>query len=391
MERKSADSRNRRLLIVEDDRDFADSLIDMLTPQNYEVLAVPTAEAAIAALREDAWPVAFLDIRLGKSSGVDLLARLKANWPDLICVMMTAQIEIQTAIKAMRNGAYDYFDKACEPGELLVVLNRCFEKCELQNEMRAANEALRVAKETAEHANRAKSEFLATMSHELRTPLNAVIGFSETMLNEMFGPLGDMRYRSYAKDIHDSGNHLLDIINDILDLSKAEAGKLELVEEIVDIRQVINAACTLIGMRAESAGLILVKRIPPRLPDLRADKRKVKQILLNLLSNAVKFTPAGGRIELFAAADAFSGVEITVQDTGIGITKEQIPQIVKPFVQVDSSLSRRHQGSGLGLPLAIAMMELHGGTLSIESDLGRGTKITINFGPERIAAALAVG
>ena len=144
-------------------------------------------------------------------------------------------------------------------------------------------------------------------------------------------------------------------------------------------------------MRAEVAELVLVTNVPPRLPVLRGDERKLKQVLLNLLSNAVKFTPAGGRVELSASADRHTGLTIAVCDTGIGIAKEHIPKILQPFVQVDSSLARRHQGSGLGLPLAVAMMELHGGTLSVESELGRGTTMIINFPPERIVAALAVG
>jgi len=387
----TAPQRTRRILVVEDDRDFADSLIDILVLENYQARAVDTPEAAMKALQEESWPVAMLDIRLGQSSGVELLSRLKTGWPELICVMMTAQVESQTAIKALRNGAYDYIDKGCEPGEMLLVLDRCFEKLHLQQEMREAYEALRVAKEAAEQANRAKSEFLATMSHELRTPLNAVIGFSEVMLAEAFGPLGNQRYRDYANDIHNSGNHLLEIINDILDLSKAEAGKLELLEGDVDVGEVIEAACRLIRPRLDEAGLSLVTKIPPRLPELRGDERKIKQILWNLLSNAVKFTPPGGRVEISASAFRYAGLTIAVSDTGIGIAHEHLPKIMQPFVQVDSSLARRHQGSGLGLPLVVAMMKLHGGTLDVESVLDQGTTMIINFPHERIAAAQRVG
>jgi signal transduction histidine kinase len=228
------------------------------------------------------------------------------------------------------------------------------------------------------------------MSHELRTPLNAVIGFSEIMMSETFGELND-HYRSYVKDIHGSGTHLLDIINDVLDLSKAEAGKLELVEDVVEVEGIVEAACRLIRTRAEAMDIALVVNMPQRLPAMRGDARKVKQVLLNLLSNAVKFTSAGGQVMLSASAERLGGLTISVADTGIGIAPEHISKILQPFVQVDSSLARRHQGSGLGLPLALAMMELHGGTLAVESELGSGTTVVINFPAERIVAARAVG
>src|SRR5581483_4241107 len=224
----------RSILIVDDDADFADSLVDIIEPHGYEIVVAATPEAALARIEragdgEAEPPVVFVDVRLGVTSGVDVLGRLRAVRPDLICVVMTAELDTQTAIAALRRGAYDYFDKSCDPGSLLAVLDRCFDLVELQRERRAAYEALRLAKEEAEAASRAKSGFLATMSHELRTPLNAIIGFSEMMLREVLGRLGNEQYRSYVADIHASGTHLLQIINDILDLSKAESGELEMM------------------------------------------------------------------------------------------------------------------------------------------------------------------
>ncbi len=261
------------ILIVDDDRDFAESLVDLLVAQGYDVRIADRPEAAVAAVTSSDVAVVMLDIRLGVTSGVDLMSRLKAERPDLICVLMTAHIDTQTAIKALRQGAYDYCDKACEPSEIYAVLERCFERRQLQEERRAAHQALRRAKEEAEAArslaeaaSQAKSEFLATMSHELRTPLNAVIGFSQIMMTETLGPIGNGQYRDYARDIHDSGVHLLEIINDILDLSKAEAGKLELDEDWVDVGDAVSAACRLIGPRAERAQLSVVERIPTDLP-----------------------------------------------------------------------------------------------------------------------------
>src|SRR5215470_10587787 len=267
------------ILVVDDDRDFAESLVDLLVSQGYDVQIADRPEAALTAVASSDVAVVMLDIRLGVTSGVDLMSRLKAERPDLICVLMTAHIDTQTAIKALRQGAYDYCDKACEPSEIYAVLERCFERRQLQEERRAAHEALRRAKEEAEAArslaeaaSQAKSEFLATMSHELRTPLNAVIGFSQIMMTETLGPIGSPQYRDYARDIHDSGVHLLGIINDILDLSKAEAGKLELDEDWVDVRDAVSAACRLIAPRAERAQLSVVARIPADLPLLWADE-----------------------------------------------------------------------------------------------------------------------
>jgi signal transduction histidine kinase len=243
---------------------------------------------------------------------------------------------------------------------------------------------LRAAKETAELASRSKSEFLANMSHELRTPLNAIIGFSELIRDGLFGPVGNAKYLEYAGDIHSSGQHLRELIDDILDLSKIEAGKLELHEEVVDMTEVIDSCLTLVAERAREAGLELERRVPGGLSGLWADKRNLKQIVLNLLSNAVKFTPAGGRVAVTAGIAPDRGFEIAVSDTGIGIGPEDISRTLEPFVQVDSTFSRRHEGTGLGLPLSKAMIELNGGSLHIESELGIGTTVTVRFPPEKV-------
>jgi CheY-like chemotaxis protein len=240
------------------------------------------------------------------------------------------------------------------------------------------------ARDASESANRAKSEFLATMSHELRTPLNAVIGFSETMINELFGPLGHERYKDYTKDIQESGKHLLEIINDILDISKAEAGTVELEEGLLDCRESIAAACRLFRPRLEKSSLRLDLRLPTRLPRLRGDGRRFKQILLNILANAIKFTPAGGRIEIGINVDLTQGLVISVQDTGIGIAESDLDRVRDAFVQVDSALNRKHEGTGLGLPLVEMMMRQHGGRLELKSALGTGTTARLIFPSERL-------
>ncbi len=246
---------------------------------------------------------------------------------------------------------------------------------------------LQRAREEADRANRAKSDFLAQMSHELRTPLNAILGFSEIMQHEMFGPVGNARYRDYANDIHVSGAHLLSIINDILDLAKAEAGKQELQEDRMSVVETVTACVRLMGERATNAGVGLENNVPPDLPDLHADERKVKQVLLNLLSNAVKFTPPGGRIAVDARIDDDGTMQVEVSDTGIGMSVADIPKALAPFGQIDSRLARKYQGTGLGLPLVRALTDLHGATLNIVSAVGQGTTVVVTFPACRVLAA----
>lgn len=245
-------------------------------------------------------------------------------------------------------------------------------------------QALTRAKESAEFANRTKTDFLANISHELRTPLNAIIGFSEIMRDELLGPIGTKHYIGYLGNILESGRHVLSLINDILDISKAEAGKMTLNEDVFDLSATCTSCRSLVQERAWRGGLDLALSLPPEAVMLRGDERKIRQILLNLLSNAIKFTMPGGRVTLSLAINEAGGVDMVVSDTGIGIAEADQPTALAPFGQVDSRINRTCDGTGLGLPISVAMTELHQGTLSVRSTIEVGTTVTVSLPPARL-------
>ncbi len=247
-------------------------------------------------------------------------------------------------------------------------------------------QALVEAKESAEYANRTKSEFLANMSHEIRTPLNAIMGFSEVIEKEIFGPIGTGRYREYAADIHASGAHLVSLINDILDLSKIEAGQMKFKRGRVNVARVIEASTALLKRRAETGEIKLAVRIGKDLPALKGDDRRIRQVLFNLVLNASKFTPDGGKVSILASVSAQSGLRIRVNDTGIGMRQEDLQTALTPFGQVMAANKPDITGTGLGLPLAKSLVEHHGGRLELQSKPGEGTKVTLEFPPMRLVA-----
>jgi signal transduction histidine kinase len=274
-------------------------------------------------------------------------------------------------------------------GSIARELNRSFidiirlslEKAKLADELRAA-------RDVAEHASQAKSQILTNMSHEFRTPLNAIIGFAEVIRDATLEPVAP-RYREYARNIHSSGQHLLGLINDVLDLAKIDTGRMDLHEEEVEVSRLIAATLPLVAERARTGGVELAAPLVPGLPPVWADRLRLKQVLLNLMSNAIKFTPRGGRVMVTALPTADGSLTIKVADTGIGMRAEEIPQALEPFRQVEQDLSRRFEGSGLGLPLAKQLVELHGGSLTITSEPGQGTTVYVSLPPHRVIRAAA--
>jgi two-component system, cell cycle sensor histidine kinase PleC len=270
----------------------------------------------------------------------------------------------------------------------LAMLEARAEKDALIGELEQAKAKSDEARRHAEAANIAKSRFLAQMSHELRTPLNAILGFSEVMTNELFGAHAVPAYKDYANDIHNSGVHLLGLINEILDLSRIEAGRYELNEEAVALVQVGEECHHLLKLRAATRGIVIHDLFEPDMPRLWADERAARQICLNLLSNAIKFTPQGGEIWLKVGWTAAGGQYLSVRDTGPGIPENELPIVLDTFGQGSNAIKSAEQGAGLGLPIVKSLIELHGGTFSLKSKLREGTEVIVTFPPERVMAAL---
>jgi two-component system cell cycle sensor histidine kinase PleC len=293
-------------------------------------------------------------------------------------------------LSAMTLTAQAYFTMLAQRlySTTLATLEARAEKDALIGELEQAKAISDEARSRAEAANISKSRFLAQMSHELRTPLNAILGFSEVMKSEVFGPHAVPTYKEYAADIHNSGVHLLNLINEILDLSRIEAGRYELNEEAVDLALVVADCHRLLQLRARNRGISIHEAFEPDLPRLWADERACRQICLNLLSNAIKFTPQGGEVWLKVGWTAAGGQYMSVKDNGPGIPEDEIPIVLASFGQGTNAIKSAEQGTGLGLPIAKNLIDMHNGTFTLKSKLRFGTEVIVTFPAERVMSAL---
>jgi signal transduction histidine kinase len=372
------------ILIVDDDPVLRLLMRDALGDGGFEVVE---AEDGIAAceLAGELKPVLIIaDVVMPRMDGFELCRtlRLKPQTEHVPILMATGLDDHRSIVGAYAAGATDFISK---PLNWLVLNHRIrfmLRAASAFEDLRRNQDRLIAARDAAEAADKAKSEFLANMSHELRTPLNAIIGFSGIMRDSLLGPISG-QYAEYAQIIGDSGSHLLAIINDILDIARAETQGLELAEAQVDIARAVDFSAKLVRELAQRADVACSYEVDGAVPQFWGDEKKLRQILINLLSNAIKFTPTGGAVRLRMYRRPGSGLVLEVADTGIGIPADKMSVALAPFGQVDSSLSRKYEGAGLGLPLTKRLIELHGGTMEIASEPGKGTTITAHFPANR--------
>ena len=367
------------VLVVDDDPVVRALMLATLENDGFTVFEAADGVEGCELYRRHRPDVLLVDVVMPRMDGYELCRELRSRAESAYVpiVVATSLDDVPSIARAYDAGATDFIPK---PVNWLVLNHRIryiLRASRAFDELRRNQERLIAAKEAAEAANRSKTEFLANMSHELRTPLNAIIGFSGMMSDRMFGQLSD-KYIEYAGIIGDSGRHLLAIISDILEWAKADANRLTVAEEIVDLDRAMNLSLMVVQEMARKAEVECEWEIAPALPAITGDPAKITQILVNLLSNAIKFTPPGGKISLcIEQCRGRGGVILRIADTGIGMTPEQIPIALAPFGQVDSGLNRKYDGVGLGLPLTKRLIELHGGTIEIASKPGQGTTVTV--------------
>ena len=390
------------LLFVDDDPILCEFAQVHLASEKGRVSVAADGEEALTHIRTQGADMVLLDLEMPRLDGFGVLEALRADEATkrLPVIVITGREDVVAIDRAFARGASSFIvkpinwrllnyqirfvDRAHRAERQL--LDRIREVELTKRELERTSSELLEASRGAQKASEAKSQFLAAISHELRTPLNAVIGFADMLNAQALGPIGNERYLRYAQDIRDSGKHLLAMINDILELSRMDADQATLQEEEFAPADVIDEALRMVEPQAQAAGLTLSKVVTNMLPQLRADRRLVRQVLVNILANAVRFTPAGGAVSVHGFVEG-AQLCLEVRDTGIGISAADIPKALERFSQVDGRLSRKHDGAGLGLPMAKQFMELHGGTLDLASTPGLGTQVRIAFPARRLAAA----
>ncbi|TET67433.1 MAG: hybrid sensor histidine kinase/response regulator [Dehalococcoidia bacterium] len=373
-----------RILVVDDEESVRILLKRTLTEAGYDVVTAANGQEALDKVSQLQVRVVLSDIKMPGISGIEVLRKLTADHPDICVIMATAVTDTQTAIDIMKLGAYDYISKPFNQDDLLMRVRKAIEKLELEEKIKESTAELEVAMRNAQVANQAKSDFLASMSHELRTPLTSILGLSEVLQEEYFGKLNS-KQKQYLNDIQESGQHLLLLINDILDIAKIEAGKMELELGPVVVKELLENSLIMIKEKAGKHNIKLDVDLALEIKGLKiqADERKLKQIIFNLLSNAVKFTPDGGRIQLGASCED-EKLAVAVTDTGIGISLEKQEKVFQEFYQVEAGLRDKTPGTGLGLPLSRRMVEMHGGEIWCESEgEGKGSRFVFTIPLER--------
>jgi len=369
------------ILVVEDEAGIRITLCAILEDADYEVIGIGKGTDALEMIRSRSFNAIITDIRLPDVDGMEILELAKEIDPDVAVIMMTGYASVESAVNAVNEGAYAYFIKPVNMDEMKTVIINALRQQRLSREnkrlvddLQRSNQLLFDANRQLKEATEAKSAFLAHMSHELRTPLNAIMGFSELLLDNVPGEINDEQ-RQCLNDIYTSSQHLLNLINDALDLSKVEAGKIELKPEILNIADVINEAVETVKTLLDASKHTLTVSIEQNLSQVYADRSRLKQIFLNLFSNAIKFTPPGGKLQIEANIKG-EWCQINVVDNGIGIKIEDQESIFEPFIQIDTSPYVKMEGTGLGLALTKQLVEAGKGRIWVESEYGKGSRFT---------------
>ena len=368
------------ILVVDDDAGLRDTIHEILVSEGYSVIDAADGVEAAALCDATVPSLIVVDAQMPRMDGFALCRELRRRPASahLPILMMTGLNDRESIAAAYEAGATDFIAK---PFDWLIFCHRIrymLRTAQMVEAVRQSEERLRVAKEAAEAAGRAKTDFLANMSHELRTPLSAVIGFAAVMRDGLHGKL-DPQYAECAQIINDSGLHLLAMIDDILAMAQTASADPLYAEETVRVADIVALSLDIVRPLAQQGGVVCQAEIAPGVETMRGDPAKLRRVLINLLTNAIKFTESGGLVRLRAQREAGGAIALSVADTGIGIPADKLDLVMQPFGQVDSSLSRKHQGVGLGLPLAQRLVELHGGAMAIVSTPGKGTTVTARF------------